>query len=148
MALTAAHLNAGRSHSGGDKYIISLFPHLRTLSSLCTDSYFGIRSTPMLPQVERKRSRSFCQKCTWQVTAKHANTLRMWLCMKWYSTWLYGVHRTCAETAAVSYGTSHASAVSTPLWWIFKRRYKKLVTHVEYHVPAQWVCSRAENSAT
>ena len=29
-----------------------------------------------------KRSRSFCQKCRWQVTAKHAHTLRMWLCMK------------------------------------------------------------------
>ena len=47
-------------------------------------------------------------------------------------TWLYGVDRTCAETAAVSQGTSHASAVSTPLWWIFKKtRYKKLVIHVE-----------------
>ena len=34
---------------------------------------------------------------------------------------LYGVHRTCAETAAVSCGTSHDSAVSTPLLrWIFK----------------------------
>ena len=30
----------------------------------------------------RKRSRSSCQKCRWQVTAKHACTLRMWLCMK------------------------------------------------------------------
>ena len=25
------------------------------------------------------KSRSFCQKCRWQVTAKHAYTLRMWL---------------------------------------------------------------------
>ena len=29
--------------------------------------------------VARKRSRSFCQKCRWQLTAKHAYTLRMWL---------------------------------------------------------------------
>ena len=30
-----------------------------------------------------------------------------------------------AETAVVSYGTSHAKAVSTPLRWIFKKtRYK------------------------
>ena len=36
---------------------------------------------------------SFCQKCKWQVTAKHAYTLRMWLCMKWHGAWLYGVHR-------------------------------------------------------
>ena len=34
--------------------------------------------------------------------------------MKWHGAWLCGVHRTCAETAAVSCGTSHASAVSTP----------------------------------
>ena len=41
-----------------------------------------------------------------------------------------------AEMAAVSCGTSHASAVTTPLRWIFKKikiktRYKKLFTHVE-----------------
>ena len=77
---------------------------------------------PRVTTVARKRSRSFCQKCRWQVTAKHAYTLRMWLCMKWHGAWLYGVHRTCAETAAVSCGTSHASAVSTPLRWIFKKR--------------------------
>ena len=31
-----------------------------------------------------------------------------------------GVHRTCVKTAAVSCSTSHADAVNTPLWWIFK----------------------------
>ena len=56
--------------------------------------YFGIRSTPVLPAVARKRPRLFCQKCRWQVTAKHAYTLCLWLCMKWYGAWLYGVHRT------------------------------------------------------
>ena len=75
---------------------------------------------PRVAAVARKRSRSFCQKCRWQVTVKHVYTLRMWLCMKWHGAWLYGVHRTCAETAAVLCGTSHASAVSTPLRWIFK----------------------------
>ena len=73
---------------------------------------------PCVTAVARKRSPSFCQKCRWQVTAKYAYTLRMWLCMKWHSAWLYGVLRTCAETAAVSCGPSHASAVSTPLRWI------------------------------
>ena len=76
-------------------------------------------------------------------------------------TWLYGVHRTCAETAAVSCGTSHASAVSTPLRWILKQqqqqqqnkkhqnntRYKKPVTHVEPHASAVSLLKRAENSA-
>ena len=79
---------------------------------------------PRVIAVARKRSRSFCQKCRWQVTAKHAYTLRMWLCLKWHGAWLYGVHRTCAETAAVSCGTSHVSAVSTPLGWIFKTKQK------------------------
>ena len=65
---------------------------------------------PRVTAVARKRSQSFCQKCRWQVTAKHAYTLRMWLCMKWHGAWLYGVHRTCAETAAVSCGASHVSA--------------------------------------
>ena len=63
-----------------------------------------------------KRSRSFCQKCRWQVTVKHT----AYVCGFDKVAWLYGVHRTCTETAAVSYGTSHATAVSTPLWWIFK----------------------------
>ena len=44
-------------------------------STFCADYYFGIRSTPVLPTVARKKSRSFCQKCRWQVTAKHAYTL-------------------------------------------------------------------------
>jgi len=47
---------------------------------------------------------------------------------------LYTKH---AETAAVSCGTYHASTVSTPLRWIFKKtRFKKLVTHVESHASA------------
>ena len=82
---------------------------------------FWYRFHPCVTTVARKRSQSFCQKCRWQVTAKHAYTLRMWLCMKWHGAWLYGVHRTCAEMAADSCGTSHASTVSTPLQWIFKK---------------------------
>ena len=91
--------------------------------TFCADSYFGICSTPMLvvTTIARKRSWSFCQKCRWQVTAKHAYTLCMWLCMKCHGAQLYGVHITCAKTAAVSCGTSHASAVSTPLRWILKK---------------------------
>ena len=49
---------------------------------------------PHVTTVAHKRSRSFCQKCRWQVTAKHAYTLRMWLCMKSHGAWLYGVHST------------------------------------------------------
>ena len=80
---------------------------------------------PRVTAVASKRPRSFCQKRRWQVTAKHAYTLRMWLCMKWHGAWLYGVHKTRRDwlsLAADSCGTSHASAVSTPLRWIFKKR--------------------------
>ena len=52
---------------------------------------------PRVTAVARKRPRSFCQKRRWQVTARHAYTLRMWLCMKWHGVWLYGVHRTCRD---------------------------------------------------
>ena len=34
---------------------------------------------PRVTAVARKKSRSFCQKCRWQDTAKHAYTLRMWI---------------------------------------------------------------------
>ena len=45
------------------------------------------------------------------------------------------VYPECAETAAVSCGTSYVSTASTSLQWIFKKMcYKKLVTHVESHV--------------
>ena len=35
---------------------------------------------PRVTTVARKKSRSFCQKCRWQVTAKHADTLRIEPC--------------------------------------------------------------------
>ena len=87
---------------------------------------------PRVTPVARKRPRSFCQKCRWQVTAKHAYTLRMWLCMKWHGAWLYGVHRTRRDGSRFLWHQPCA-AVSTSLQWIFKTSYKKLFTHVESH---------------
>ena len=52
---------------------------------------------PCVTALARKRPWPFCQKRRWQVTAKHAYTLHMWLCMKWHGAWLYGVHRTCRD---------------------------------------------------
>ena len=60
---------------------------------------------------------------------------------------LFGVHRNCAETAAVSCGTSHASAKYTTSVDIQKTRYKRLVTHVESHESAVSLLKRAENSS-
>ena len=53
-----------------------------------------------------KRSRSFNQKCRWQVTTKQACTLFMYLRIELLSVaWLYGAHRMCTKVAAVSQGT-------------------------------------------
>ena len=52
-----------------------------------------------------------------------------------------------AEMAAVSCGTSHASAVSTPLRSIFKTKlksYETLVTHVEPHASTVSLFESAE----
>ena len=73
---------------------------------------------PRVIAVARKRPRSFCQKCRWQVTAKDA----LYVCgFAWsdmvHSCMVYAEH---TEMAAVSCGTSQASTVSTPLRWIFK----------------------------
>ena len=102
---------------------------------------------PRVTAVARKISRSFCQRCRWQVTAKHAYTVTYVAVHE--VTWSMVVWCThdFAETAAVSCGTSHASAVSTPLRWIFKKRAIKLVTHVEPHASAVNRLKRAENSA-
>ena len=67
---------------------------------------FRYRFHPCVTAVARKRSRSFCQRFWWQVTAKHVCTVRMWLCMKWRDM-VHGcmVCPELAETPAVSRGT-------------------------------------------
>ena len=57
------------------------------------------------------------------------------------------VYTECTKTAAVSCGTSHASAVATSLQWIFKNTlWKASNSCTENHMRVQWVCLRAENS--
>ena len=67
------------------------------------------------------------------------------------STWLYGIHTTQAEIAAVLCGTNHAAtngAVSTPLQWIFKTCCVKLQSLIwSLAARTQWVWSEAENNA-
>ena len=94
-------------------------------STVCADSNFGIcdRSTPCYQKkIARKRSQSFRQKCRWQVTAKHACTISMWLCKKWHGAWLYGVHRTCRDSNSFMWHQpcQCCKYISTPLGWIFK----------------------------
>ena len=78
-------------------------------STFCADSpYFGIRSTPVLPQVAGGRLQ--------------LNTHSPYVCGFAWSDLVHGcmVYTERAETAAVSCSTRHVSAVSTPLRWIFK----------------------------
>ena len=65
---------------------------------------------PHVTTVAWKRSRSFCQKCRWQVSTKQACTLCIWFCMKWRDT-VHGctAHTEHAEIAAVTGGTSHVT---------------------------------------
>ena len=111
---------------------------------------------PCVTAVARKRSRSFRQKCWWQVTAKHTYTLPMWLWMRWHCKLVYGsmVYTELAPRRQQFHVApamqQSRSATSTPLPWKYKlTRYKKdTVTLSESHETcAQWVCSRAENSA-
>ena len=51
-------------------------------STFCADSYFDIPSTPVLPQWHVKDPGHSARQCRWQVTVKHACTLRVLLCMK------------------------------------------------------------------
>ena len=86
----------------------------KDIMKTCIIKYVGILVSippPCVTAVARKRPWSFCQKCRWQVTAKHTCSDMVHSCM---------VYTECAKMAAVSCGTSHASTVSTPLQWIFK----------------------------
>ena len=90
---------------------------------------------PRVTAVARKRARSFCQMCRWQVTAKHAYTLHMWLCMKWHGAWLYGVHRTRQDGSSFMWHQPCQRCKYTTLVDIQKRTIKSYtVTHVESHV--------------
>ena len=42
-------------------------------SAFCADFYFSMLH-PCVPAVAHKRSQPLCQKCKWQVTARHAHT--------------------------------------------------------------------------
>ena len=114
-------------------------------STFCADSYFGTRSTPRVITVAHKRSRSFCQKCRWQVTAKHTCTLRMWLCMKWYGAWLYGVHRTCQNSSNFMWHQPYQHCKYTTS--VDSKMCQKMLFNMWNHNWVQWVCLRAENSA-
>ena len=68
-------------NNGASKYVCFVFQG--QLSVLTFITLFRYPFHPRVTTLARKRSQSICQKCRWQVTAKHARTLRMRLCIKW-----------------------------------------------------------------
>ena len=98
--------------------------------------------------IARKTSRSFCQKCRWQVTAKHAYTLRMWLyivtwCMVIWCTLNMRWDGSCLMCHQPCERCKYTTSVDIKK----KMRYKKPVTHVEPHASAASLLKKAENSA-
>ena len=62
------------------------------VSFLCW-AWFGYPFHPRVTAVARKRSRSFCQKCRWQVTVKPDAPYVCgfaWSDVTWHGAWLYG----------------------------------------------------------
>ena len=96
---------------------------------------------PRVTAVARKRSRSFCQKCWWQVTAKHAYKLHMWLCMNWHGTWLYGVHRTHRDGSSFMWRQPCPRCKYTTSVDIQKRAIKKEAIH-----SCRITCERSESA--
>ena len=95
-------------------------------STFCADSFWYI-FYPCVTAVTLKRSWSFCQKCKWQVTAKHTCTIHMCLQMKWdcklvYCCMVYTEHVPKQQQFQVAPAMWQPnSTVSTPLQWIFKK---------------------------
>ena len=97
---------------------------------------------PCVTAVACKRPQPFCQMCRRQVTAKHACTLCMWLCMKWHGAWLYGVHRTHRDGSSFMWHQPCQCCKYSASVDIQKCSIKSYLL-MENHMGAQWVCSRA-----
>ena len=101
---------------------------------------------PFHPLVARKRSRSFCQKCRWQVTTKHAYILRIhvalhevtWCMVVWCTQ---NLHR---DGCSFMWHQPCQRCKYTTSVDIQKTHYKKLVTHVEPHASAVNLLKRAD----
>ena len=111
---------------------------------------------PRVTAEASKISRSFCQRCGLQVTAMtHTHTIYAVSneVTLYTGAWLYGVHKTCGETATVSRGISHVATERRCKIYhsggYQKTRYKRLqsLRHSESHTTwPHWVSSTAVNN--
>ena len=101
---------------------------------------------PLVTAVACKKSQSFCQKCRWQVTTKHAYTWHMWLCMKCMLVWwTQNLHQD--GCSFMWHQPCQRCTYTTSVDFFFLKCYKKLVTHVEPHMSAVSLLKRVQNSA-
>ena len=85
--------------------------------TFCPDSFFGIRSTPVLPEWHVKKSRSFCQK--YRELGFQLNTHAPYVCgFAWSDVawcWLYGVHRTRRDGNSFEWHQPHNNQTALQL---------------------------------
>ena len=122
LVKTPPHLHITQTH---DRKVVGLNPRrsggrifFSWVNFMCW-LLFWYLFHPCVIAEARKRSRSFCQKCRRQVTTKHTCTLCTWLWIKRHSKLVHDcmvVHRTFAETAALSCSTSYSHSFSGPAW--------------------------------
>ena len=114
--------------------------------SYCRNLKFCLCVCVYIYDTDIKKPKIFCQKCRFQVTAKHTCTLPTWLWMKWHCKLVHGwmvytefSPRRQQFHVAPAMQQLPKSAVKTPLLCIFKTRYKKnTVTRFEsYAIWAQ-----------
>ena len=108
-----------------------------------------IRSTPVLPRLHVKDPSHSAKSAGGRL---QLNAHTPYICGFAWSNMVHGcmVYTECIKMAAISCGTSYASTVTdckyTTLVDIQKRAIKSY-SLMQNHMQAQWVCSRAENSA-
>ena len=107
---------------------------------------------PHVTAAAHKRSQSLCQKCKWQVTAKYACTLPMWLWTKWHHKLVHGCMVYTEHALRHNSFTWHQACqqlnstvtTSVDIWNVLHKSKPLTQSHM---TRAQWVSSEAENSA-
>ena len=126
--------------------------------SVCADPYFGIRSTPVLPQQHVKDLGHSAKSAGGRLQLNiHANIHAPYVCgFEWRDTANCCMVVRCTQNVHWHFtywrGTSHATTTKSVVLLVHHfggySKHAVKVTHSESHATrAQWVCSRAENSA-
>ena len=103
---------------------------------LCVLTLISVSVPPRVTAVARGRSRSFCQKCRWQVTAKtHRHLTYVVLYEETWCMVIWCTHNLRRDGYSFMWHQPCQRCKYATLVDIQKTRYKKLATHVEPDVP-------------